>query len=37
MKWGEMLRVRANNQVPQYGRDAKAIYEELIPKAKAER
>jgi len=26
MKWGELLRVRAYNQVPQYGRDAKAMY-----------
>lgn len=26
MKWGELLRVRANNQVPQYGRDAKAMF-----------
>ncbi len=26
MKWGEMLRVRAYNQVPQYGRDSKAMY-----------
>ncbi len=26
MKWGELLRVRANNQNPQYGRDAKAMY-----------
>ncbi len=26
MKWGELLRVRAYNQVPQYGRDAKAMF-----------
>jgi hypothetical protein len=26
MKWGELLRIRAYNQVPQYGRDAKAMY-----------
>ncbi|MFO0801641.1 MAG: DUF1549 and DUF1553 domain-containing protein [Gemmataceae bacterium] len=26
MKWGELLRVRSYNQVPQYGRDAKAMY-----------
>lgn len=26
MKWGELLRVRAFNQVPQYGRDAKAMF-----------
>jgi hypothetical protein len=26
MKWGEMLRVRANNQTPQYGRDGKAMF-----------
>ncbi|CAN5242148.1 DUF1549 domain-containing protein [soil metagenome] len=26
MKWGEMLRVRANNQNPSYGRDAKAMF-----------
>jgi Protein of unknown function (DUF1549)/Protein of unknown function (DUF1553) len=26
MKWGELLRIRANNQNPQYGRDAKAMY-----------
>jgi hypothetical protein len=26
MKWGEMLRVRANNQNPSYGRDGKAMY-----------
>lgn len=26
MKWGELLRIRSYNQVPQYGRDAKAMY-----------
>jgi hypothetical protein len=26
MKWGELLRIRAYNQVPQYGRDAKAMF-----------
>ncbi|WP_040889507.1 DUF1549 and DUF1553 domain-containing protein [Zavarzinella formosa] len=26
MKWGELLRVRASNQVAQYGRDAKAMF-----------
>lgn len=26
MKWGELLRVRAYNNVPQYGRDAKAMF-----------
>jgi hypothetical protein len=26
MKWGELLRIRAANNVPQYGRDAKAMY-----------
>ncbi|AWM40479.1 hypothetical protein GobsT_10150 [Gemmata obscuriglobus] len=26
MKWGELLRVRANNQTPQYGRDSKAMF-----------
>jgi hypothetical protein len=26
MKWGELLRIRAYNQAPQYGRDAKAMY-----------
>jgi hypothetical protein len=26
MRWGEALRIRANNQVPQYGRDAKAMF-----------
>jgi hypothetical protein len=26
MKWGELLRIRAANNVPQYGRDAKAMF-----------
>lgn len=26
MKWGELLRIRAYNQAPQYGRDAKAMF-----------
>jgi hypothetical protein len=26
MKWGELLRIRANNNTPQYGRDAKAMF-----------
>ena len=26
MKWGEMLRIRAANNQPQYGRDAKAMW-----------
>jgi hypothetical protein len=26
MKWGELLRIRSYNQVPQYGRDAKAMF-----------
>lgn len=26
MKWGELLRVRSYNNVPQYGRDAKAMF-----------
>ncbi|HEY1190378.1 MAG TPA: DUF1549 and DUF1553 domain-containing protein [Gemmata sp.] len=26
MKWGELLRIRAYNNVPQYGRDAKAMF-----------
>lgn len=26
MKWGEMLRIRAANNVPQYGRDSKAMF-----------
>jgi hypothetical protein len=26
MKWGEMLRVRSNNQTPAYGRDSKAMF-----------
>lgn len=26
MKWGELLRIRASNNQPQYGRDAKAMY-----------
>jgi hypothetical protein len=26
MKWGELLRIRSYNQVPQYGRDGKAMY-----------
>ncbi len=26
MKWGELLRIRATNNQPQYGRDAKAMY-----------
>jgi hypothetical protein len=27
MKWGELLRIRANGQTPQYGRDAKAMWQ----------
>lgn len=27
MKWGELLRIRANQQNPQYGRDAKAMWQ----------
>jgi hypothetical protein len=26
MKWGELLRIRSYNQVPQYGRDGKAMF-----------
>ncbi|MFO0877979.1 MAG: DUF1549 and DUF1553 domain-containing protein [Gemmataceae bacterium] len=26
MKWGELLRIRSYNQVPQYGRDSKAMF-----------